>query len=124
MIDSNNNKIYILEDGNLLIIDPEIGIIEYNSGQMFSDGANSNMTYFEGVLYWTAIDKGYSWIYGFRLSDKKLVLKMRSPNAGKPPYYNDAIFDRRGISIDPETRLGYTHDGFFAQCYMIPEKYE
>ena len=89
-------------------------------GEKVADGGiDSNISYYNGVVYWSTNDQAYSWIYGIRISDRKLVVRMRSPNWNKPPYYDDAIFDRRGLVIDPESGLGYTHDGFFAQCYKL-----
>ena len=67
--------------------------------------------------------RGESKIFGMRLSDRKLVLSMNSPNFGKEPYLYDTNYYYNGLVIDPSTRLAYTADGFFAQCFRIPDKY-
>lgn len=117
------NSIYLLDQGHFVEIDAGIGNTIYESPVIYATGSNSEMTYFEGVFYWTCAQAGYSQIFGLRASDHKLVLKMKRPNAGKAPYYNDTNFDWNGLHIDPETRLGYTADGFFAQCFRIPVSY-
>jgi len=119
-----DNKMYVLNQGHFVEINLNNGTIDYLSSQLFFQQSNSDLSYFDGVFYWTAAQGGISWIFGLRSSDHKLVLKMRSPNYGKPPYYNDPNYDWNGLQIDPETRLGYTADGFFAQCFRIPESYE
>ncbi len=121
------STISLLDQGYYVEISAENGNISYESPILYAAQSNSQMTYFEGVFYWTAIgadNDAYSYLYGLRASDKKVVLKMKSPNAGKAPYYNDTNFDWNGLQIDTETRLGYTSDGFFAMCFKIPESYE
>jgi|GEM_PF-1999951 len=119
-----DNKIYVLNQGHFIEINADNGLISYDSGELFFQQSNSALTYFDGIFYWTAAQGGISWIFGLRASDKKVVLKMKSPNQGKAPYYNDTNYDWNGLQIDPEARLGYTADGFFAQCFRIPESYE
>ncbi|HQW12544.1 MAG TPA: hypothetical protein PLP06_10385 [Saprospiraceae bacterium] len=118
-----DEKLCFLDRGHFVELDANTGSILYDSPELHFPTSNSMMSYFDGVFYWTAASGGYSWIYGLRYSDKKLVLKMRSPNDGKAPYYSDPNFAINGLHIDPKTRLAYTADGFFAQCYRIPEKY-
>ncbi len=120
-----DSKLYFLGNGHFVVLDANSGAVLYDSPKELSfPTSNSKLTYFDGVFYWTGLEGSKSWIFGLRASDKKVVLKMLSPNQGKPPYYNDTNYDKRGLSIDPETRLAYTHDGFFAQCFRIPEKWE
>lgn len=119
----HDGKLCFLNEGHFVEINANTGQIIYDSPEIFSPQSNSGMTYFEGILYWTCVEKGYSQIFGFRVSDHKLVLKMKSPNAGKPPYYNDTNFVNNGLKIDPETRLAYTADGFFGYCFRIPVSY-
>lgn len=116
-------KIYFLNEGHFVEVDANTGNISYDSPEIFSPQSNSGLTYFEGIFYWTCAEKGYSQIFGIRASDHKLVLKMKSPNAGKPPYFNDTNFVNNGLKIDPQTRLAYTADGFFGYCFRIPVSY-
>ena len=118
------NTVSELTQGHFTMFNADNGSVIYDSPLIFSPQSNSELTYFDGVYYWTAAQGGYSWIFGLRASDYKVVLKMKSPNLGKPPYYNDPNYDWNGLNIDPETRLAYTADGFFAQCFRIPEKWE
>lgn len=119
-----NRTISLLDQGHYVEIDAQTGATLYDSPEIFTPQSNSEMTYFEGIFYWTAAHKGYSWIYGLRASDHKVVLKMKSPNQGKAPYFDDPNYDWNGLQIDPETRLGYTADGFYAQCFKIPLIYK
>jgi len=112
------NKIIRISNGHYTEINADNGDM-YVGEKVADGGIDSNISYYNGVVYWSTNDQAYSWIYGIRISDRKLVVRMRSPNWNKPPYYDDAIFDRRGLVIDPESGLGYTHDGFFAQCYKL-----
>ena len=112
------NKIISILEGHYTEINADNGDM-YVGEKVADGGIESQISYYNGVVYWGTKDQAYSWIYGIRISDRKLVVRMRSPNWNKPPYYDDAIFDRRGLVIDPESGLGYTHDGFFAQCYKL-----
>lgn len=119
-----DNRICFLDQGHYVEIDAETGAILYDSPELFGEQSDSRITYFDGIFYWTAEHKGYSKIFGLRAGDHKLVLLMKSPNTGKPPYYTDTNYHTDGVVIDPATRLLYTADGFFAQCFKIPEKWE
>jgi len=118
-----DNKIYLTSSGRFYVVNADNGVVEYESDVIYSSSTESKLTYFEGVIYWTASDGGASKLYGMRLSDRKLVLRMSSPNYGKKPYYNDTNYDKNGLIIDTATRLAYTADGFFAQCFKIPENF-
>ena len=113
-----DNKIIQISDGHYTEINAENGDM-YVGEKLADGGIDSELSYYNGVVYWGTNDQAYSWIYGVRMSDRKLVIRMRSPNWGKPPYYNDAIFNRRGLVIDSVAGRGYTHDGFFAQCFKL-----
>jgi len=117
------NKLNLISLGRFYIINADDGKVEYESDVIYSSSTESKLTYFDGVIYWTASDGGASKLYGMRLSDRKLVLRMSSPNYGKKPYYNDTNYDKNGLIIDTATRLAYTADGFFAQCFKIPENF-
>jgi len=118
-----DNKIYLTSSGRFYVVNADNGVVEYESDIIYSSSTESKLTYFDGVIYWTASDGGASKLYGMRLSDRKLVLRMSSPNYGKKPYYNDTNYDKNGLIIDTATRLAYTADGFFAQCFKIPENF-
>lgn len=118
------NKIYLLDHERLLEIDADSGNVLYESKDLFSSQSNSGLTYFDGVLYWTGSENYHSYIFGLRVDDKKMVVKMRSPNLGKGYFCSLPGFGDRGIQIEEKTRLLYTNDGFFAQCFRIPNKYE
>ena len=116
-------KLYTISSGRFYVINPNDGTVEYESDEIYGSYTESNLCYFDGVIYWTAGYKGESKIFGMRLSDRKLVLSMNSPNFGKEPYLYDTNYYYNGLVIDPSTRLAYTADGFFAQCFRIPDKY-
>ena len=116
------DKLTLLDQGHYVEINAKNGNILYDSPELFLAQTNSKINYFEGVFYWTAAGTdAYSYLFGLRASDKKMVVKMKSPNAAK--FNNETNFDWNGIQIDPETRLGYTTDGFYAMCFKIPENY-
>lgn len=119
-----DDRICFVDQGHYVEVDARTGVILYDSPEIYSPQSASEVTYFDGIFYWTAAADGYSWIFGLRASDHKVVLKMKSPNFGKAPYYNDTNYSTNGVVIDPETRLFYTADGFFAQCFRIPLSYK
>lgn len=113
-----DGRLYFIDGAGFTCIDAITGKVIYNRDEDDYGDDNSDLTYFDGVFYYTS--SGIGRLCAVRASDGELLLKKKSPYQGNPLYPGNNFTDN-GVVIDPETRLLYTCDYYFAMCFKIPE---
>lgn len=116
----------VVEHQNMVIVQSSwIGMwgLDKNTGNTVwhnedTDGSASVLQYYDGIVYFTST--GYARLYAIDCSNGKTIWGENSPNRPNPKT-SHASFGWQGVVIDPQRKVLYTTDKYYAMCIKLPE---